>query len=83
MVAPRKAKELTNLMLQDQRLVQDFYNLVHDADKLIEKRMLAATSRWLRDRDVDLDLMSHDEVGEAMRKFYRKARVSGRYVRLW
>jgi len=82
-VAPRKPKELVRLLLDDAKLIQAFMTLVGAADRRIENEMLSALRRWLRDNDVDLDLLTHDQVGEAMRIFYRKARLAGRYVRLW
>jgi hypothetical protein len=83
MIAPRKAKELTHLMMDDPELKQAFYNLVSEADRLIEKKSLAALQAFLTRGDVDLRLLSHGDVTDAFNAFYREARLAGQFVRMW
>ena len=82
-IAPRKPKELMKLMLQDADLKREMHDIVARADKLIEKDSLTALREFLARQQVDLRLLDHDQVSEALTRFYREARMMGQFVKMW
>lgn len=82
-LSPRKPKELTRLLLADSALRQRMYDLVTSTDRMLEEESYNALAEFLRDNDVELGLMSHDDVTKAVSQFYREARLSGQFVRMW
>jgi len=80
---PKSPKELADWMLQDAKLRQRVTNIVVEADQMIEKEVAAAFSQFLKEYDIDLRTMSHADATEAINRFYRNARLAGRYIRMW
>jgi hypothetical protein len=81
--APRNAKELADWMTQDARLRQAATDVVVNADQAIDDGITQAFLQFIRDRDIDLNFISHDAVTEALNRFYRSTRLAGRYIRMW
>lgn len=82
-VQPRNPRELIDLMLDDPRLMGRMREIVAEADKQIDARLLASLQQFLRDSDVSLALISHQDVSKAIKTFYRETRLDGDYVKLW
>lgn len=82
-VQPRKAKELARLMLDDSGFRQALYDVIAEADDMIDQRVLAALQRFLKNNQVSLQLMSSNALADALATFYKKGRMTGKHIRMW
>ena len=80
---PRSVRELVDLMMDDARLMGRMRDIVTEADKQIEDKLLVSLQQFIRDNDLSLASIGHPDVTKAIKTFYRDARLDGNYVKLW
>lgn len=83
MTAPRNPKELAQLLMADPQLRRELHAIVMRADQKIETESLAALNSALQRGSLDLRLLSHDDVGLALKRYYRDINLAGDFVRMY
>ncbi len=82
-IAPKKPKELEKLLEQDPKLRKQLHGIVHRADVRLEKEVLETLREALQRQQIDIRLMSHNDVTDALNRFYRSISLSGEFIKMY
>jgi len=81
--APRNPKELMRLLLADPQLRRELHAMVMRVDQTLEQESLASLRQAISRGDIDLRLLSHADVSDALSRYYREIKLAGEFVRMW
>ena len=82
-IAPRTSKELLQLLLQDPEIKGDLHNVVVRVDRQIKSDLTAALKNFLYSNQVDLRLLSNNDITTALESYYKKISLVGQFVKMY
>lgn len=83
MIAPRNAKELAKVLANDTELRRRIHRVVADADLAVEDGVLEAVKAALRRGQISLQVMSHADVTNGLKRYYQDIRAASKFVKMW
>lgn len=82
-IAVRKAKELTKLLSNDPQLRGELHTLIAATDRSIAKSIQQAVLSALQRGQIDIRLLEHDGVTEALTNYYKGIKLSSKFIKMY
>jgi hypothetical protein len=84
MIHPNSVKQLTRLMLSNERLIKQVRTAVREADQLVNEKLDKALYDFIMNGEgVSTDLLSASQVQKAVDNFYREGKFGGQRIKLY